>query len=98
MAAIAPPPQPTPASVEQTCPWWEHIVSGSYGHEAFRLAEITKEVYYHSIERAEALDVVSDDGDMFMYSSVPPNRVFYVKTRYIFAGKGEPLPFELDDE
>jgi hypothetical protein len=26
------------------------------------------------------------------------HRTFYVKTRYVFRGKGEPMPFELDDE
>jgi hypothetical protein len=31
------------------------------------------------------------------YAPVPPTRTFYVKTRYVFCGKGEPTPFELDE-
>lgn len=27
------------------------------------------------------------------HSPVPPNRVFYVKTRYVFLGKGDPIPW-----
>ena len=32
------------------------------------------------------------------YGSVPATRTFYVKTRYVFLGEGDPMPFELDDE
>jgi hypothetical protein len=32
------------------------------------------------------------------YISVPPNRTFFVQTRYIYTGKGEPLPLELDED
>lgn len=55
-------------------------------------------------ERAEILNASSGlvttggDSGTLPYYSVPPNRVFYVKTRYVFLGKGEPMPFELDDE
>ncbi len=34
----------------------------------------------------------------FSYQHVPPNRVFYVKTRYVYVGKGLPRPFDLGDE
>ena len=44
-------------------------------------------------DKVELSEVVDD----FTYSSMPPNYVFYVKTRYVFLGKGEPMPFELDD-
>lgn len=63
-----------------------------------------QEVRRHWGDRAEilnasiALVIAGDDGETVPYESVPPNRVFYIKTRYVFLGKGEPTPFELDDE
>ena len=36
--------------------------------------------------------------DDYSYVSVPPNRTFYVRTRYVYAGKGMPRPFDLDDD
>lgn len=38
-----------------------------------------------------------DDPDQ-SYVSVPPKRTFHVRTRYVFHGKGKPLPFRLDEE
>lgn len=32
------------------------------------------------------------------YKSVPPNKTFTVKTRYVYRGKGEPQKFDLDEE
>lgn len=58
----------------------------------------TEKVHQHWVERAEVLVAATEDNDAFTYSSMPPNRVFHVKTRYVFLGKGEPIPFELDDE
>ncbi len=68
---------------------------GEVGKVLIRNAE---EVYQHWVARAEVLIAATEDNDAFMYSSMPPNRVFHVKTRYVFLGKGEPIPFELDDE
>jgi hypothetical protein len=39
-----------------------------------------------------------DDNDEWTYVSVPPKRTFYVRTQYVFRGKGKPMPFELEDE
>ena len=49
-------------------------------------------------ERAEVLLMPREEADKFSYEHVPPNRMFYVKTRYVYAGKGLPRPFDLDDE
>ena len=57
-----------------------------------------KAVYVQWFERAEVLLATMEDNDAFTYLSMAPNRVFHVKTRYVFLGKGEPMPFELDDE
>ena len=38
------------------------------------------------------------EADDYSYVSVPASRMFYVKTRYIYAGKGMPRPYDLDDE
>ena len=35
--------------------------------------------------------------DEIDYVPAPPNRTFYVRTRYIFKGKGGPAPFKCDD-
>ncbi len=68
---------------------------GEAGKVLLRNAEA---VYIQWVERAEVLIATTEDNDAFTYSSMPPNRVFHVKTRYVFLGKGEPMPFELDDE
>ncbi len=57
-----------------------------------------KEVYRQWNEPAEVLIATMEDNDAFTYLSMPPNRVYHVKTRYVFLGKGEPMPFELDNE
>lgn len=58
-------------------------------------------------ERAEALIVEldlfitggdEDDDEELAYVSVPPKRTIYVRTRYVFRGKGKPRPFELEDD
>ncbi len=62
------------------------------------------EVCRQWVERAEILNAsirfVTTGGDSgtLPYYSVPPTRTFYVKTRYVFLGKGKPTPFELEDE
>lgn len=68
---------------------------GQAGKVLIRNAEA---VYLQWVERAEVLIATMEDNDTFTYLSMPPNRVFHVKTRYVFLGKGEPMPFELDDE
>ena len=68
---------------------------GEAGKVLIRNAEV---VYLQWVERAEVLIATAEDNDAFTYSSMPPNRVFHVTTRYVFLGKGEPMPFELDDE
>lgn len=32
------------------------------------------------------------------YNPIPPNRTFTARVRYIFRGRGQPLPYSLDDE
>ena len=68
---------------------------GSEGKQLHRKAD---EALRHWIERAEVLIAEPDDAEAVSYFSIPPNRTFFVRTRYVYAGKGEPLPFVLDDE
>jgi hypothetical protein len=49
-------------------------------------------------DRAEVLIAEPDDEGLGSYLSVPASRTFLVSTRYVYAGKGTPLPFELDEE
>lgn len=69
--------------------------AGKTGRVLIRNADV---VCRHWVERAEALVATTEDNEPSTYSPMPPNRVFHVKTRYVFLGKGEPMPFELDDE
>lgn len=68
------------------------------GIEGKQLSKKAEEVYRQWGERAEVLLMPCKKTDEFSYEHVPANRVFYVKTRYIYAGKGLPRPFDLDDE
>ena len=68
------------------------------GSEGKQLSRKADEAFQHWTERAEVLIAVIDVADAVSYVSVPPNRTMYVKTRYVFAGSGEVLPFELEDE
>lgn len=68
------------------------------GPEGQQLHRKADEAIQHWAERAEVLIAEPDDAVVVSYLSVPPNRTFLVRTRYIYAGKGEPMPFQLDDE
>ncbi len=84
--------------------WGSEFRPEPQGDAGKTLVRNAQEVRRHWVERAEmlnasiALVVDADDGATVSYESVPPNRVFYMKTRYVFLGKGEPTPFELDEE
>lgn len=97
MPTLALPPQPSPAFVTHAGEWNEHASQGN-GHEAVRLFDLANEVLTHWLQRAEVLVTTLQEADDYSYLSVPANRVFYVKTRYVYGGKGQPRPFDLDDE
>jgi hypothetical protein len=91
-------PTESDATISYFCsnPWGDPPqAQGSEGKKVFAKAE---EVYRHWSERAELLVMPRKETDEFSYDHVPPNRMFYVKTRYVYAGKGVPRPFDLDDE
>jgi len=97
MPAIAPPP-PTP-SVAPGFPFvgWADSPPAQ-GPEGKQLREAAEQVLRHWNERAESLIAAAENADDYSYVSVPANRTFYVTTRYVYAGKGTPRPFDLDDE
>lgn len=68
------------------------------GSEGRKVLERAEEVARHWHQRAEVLLMPRKEAGDFSYQHVPPNRVFYVKTRYVYVGKGLPRPFDLDDE
>lgn len=68
------------------------------GIEGKKLSAKAEEVYRHWSERAEVLLMHREEVDECSYRHVPANRVFHVKTRYVYAGKGLPMSFDLDDE
>lgn len=80
------------------------VPSESQGEAGRALILNAEKVYRQWAERVEVLNasiglvIAGADSGTVPYDSVPPNRTFCVKTRYVFLGNGEPMPFELDDE
>jgi hypothetical protein len=68
------------------------------GIEGRQILAKAVEVYRHWSERAEARLILHQAADVFSYEPVQAKRVIYVKTRYVYLGKGLPEPFDLDDE
>ena len=76
------------------------------GLEERQLHRKADEALEHWVARAEILigtadlfiEGSGDEDDSFPYVPIPPNRTFYVKTKYVFVGKGTPLPFDWDDD
>jgi len=100
MPAIAtlPPTEPTVSILYSDVPRWADApyAQGIEGRKVFEKAE---EAYRHLNEPAEVLLLMPREAtDEFSYEHVPPKRVFHVKTRYVYLGKGLPRPFDLDDE
>lgn len=97
MATLALPPQPLPAIVDRAQEWMQRA-SGGNGVEASQISALADGAWLHWSQQIEilmpALEVWNGDS----YKSVPPNRVSHVKTRYIYKGKGRPIPFDLGDE
>lgn len=88
-------------------PEWSLQPQGSEGRQLHRKAG---EAFQHWGERAEILIagclhdlghypiMQEDDDELFKNTAVPPKRTFYVKTRYVFLGRGEPLPMVLEED
>ncbi|MBI5863446.1 MAG: hypothetical protein HZB38_02825 [Planctomycetes bacterium] len=96
MAAFAAPAQPAPAMI---APWefWREAGRQSQGDTGRRLRDRAEQAFEHWTQRAEIL-VATSEADEYSYVSVPPNRTFSVTIRYVFSGKGKPLPLRLDAE
>ncbi len=96
MPAVALPPQRVPAMVSHFT-FWRDAGQQAQGDTGRRLLERAEKAFEHWTQRGELL-IAASDSDEFSYVSVPPNRTFSVKTRYVYGGKGTPLPFRLDAE
>ena len=94
MPAIALPPQPVPAMVSRF-DFWRESGQRAHGETGRKLQARADQAHEHWLRRAEVL-ISANDLDDFFYNSVPPNRSFSVRTRYVFRGKGGPLPFTAD--
>lgn len=70
------------------------------GVEGKKVSAKAQEVYRHWSERAEVLVMRLEAVDELPHERTlpPPNREFYVKTQYVYAGKGLPRRIDLDDE
>lgn len=73
-------------------------VSCAQSNEGRQLFEKVKEVCRYLRERPEVLLMAREETDEFSYEHAPANRVFFVRTKYVYLGKGRPQPFDLDDE
>jgi|SRR5579885_345704 hypothetical protein len=93
-ALLTPAAAAAPISWFVPCGWADAFDAQS--DEGKKILENAEEAHRHWSERAEAL--VSHYNQADAYQHVPPNRQFYVRTRYVYAGKGVPQPFDLDDE
>lgn len=89
-------PPPSTRVVTGSC--FQGDQPSAQSREGQELVEITQRVLRQWSEPAAILLMSSEEVDELSYEHVPPNRVCYVKTRYVYAGKGLPRPFDLDDE
>ena len=48
--------------------------------------------------KAPITEAIIDDLEDLDHEPVPPNRVFFVTTRFVHVGKGTPRAITLDDE
>jgi len=97
MPTLALPAQASSA-LEARAAEWKEYVSRTNGPEASEIYELARKVQSHWLRRAEVLISGLQEADDYSYLPVPANRVSYVKTHYVYMGKGTPLPFDLDDE
>lgn len=65
--------------------------------EGQKLAELT-ETIWQSLTAVERLLESLEDVNEISYRPMQPKRSFTVRVRYQLQGRGEPLPYPLDDE
>ncbi len=70
-------------------------VHGSDGRELARLEEKLLEYWKLSCEQ---IQVLREAHETISYQTMPPHRTFTVPIRYHLRGRGEPLPYQIDDE
>ncbi len=70
-------------------------VHGFDGRELARLEEKLSEYWKDSCEQIHILREAYKPKN---YQAMPPNRTFTVPIRFHLRGRGEPLPYQLDDE
>jgi len=71
------------------------LVQGSAGH---LLQSQFQEVLKHWYEPAERIPETNGYTDEeITYNPVPPNRVYTLHVKYRTVGKGQPLPYSLDE-
>jgi len=70
-------------------------LQGSAGQELVRLAKEIMEYWKVSCEQIHILRAAHET---ISYKAMPPNRTFTVPIRYHLRGRGEPLPYQIDDE
>ena len=68
---------------------------GTAGRELYNAAEKILEEWIASCEQVFVLREVNQD---LSYRSLPPKRSFTASVRYHLRGRGEPLPYPLNDE
>jgi len=68
---------------------------GSVGQELTRLEEEVSNYWRVSCEQ---IHVLREAHETMSYQAMPPNRTFTASIRYHLRGRGEPLPYQIDDE
>lgn len=67
------------------------------GPEGRHLSSVLDEVLRHWTARSEFIVSQEENDAELSYDPVPPKKTFFVKVRYVDAGKGLPLPFDWED-
>lgn len=96
VAVLSPSPSAVPVPWIDRNRWADAPrAQGSEGKQVFLKAE---EVYRHWTERAEVLILRNEETHELFCKHMPPNRTFFVKTRYVYKGIGQPQPLYVDEE
>lgn len=67
------------------------------GQAGQMLFEAAQEAFAHLADTSSFGQCVSEPFDEASYEPVPPRLAFVAKVKYVYRGKGTPMPFDLDE-
>jgi len=69
-----------------------------YSSDGQALARLEETVLEYWKLSCEQIHILREAHEPMSYQSMPPNRTFTVPIRYHFRGRGEPLPYQIEDK